>query len=78
MARKSKLADELVPVAIPTRLPDEYEVGAWAKLPQWRCKVCGFDTMLGERPMLEHLVNVHNSEPALELLVGRLKFQKAR
>lgn len=30
-----------------------YEVGTWAGLPQWRCLLCGFDT-LDEQAMLEH------------------------
>ncbi|MFZ5856782.1 MAG: hypothetical protein ACOYZ6_08125 [Chloroflexota bacterium] len=30
-----------------------YEVGTWAGLPQWRCSLCGFDT-LDEQAMLEH------------------------
>lgn len=31
-----------------------YEVGAWAGFPQWRCLLCGFDT-LDEQAMLEHV-----------------------
>lgn len=70
----SVISEQLVSVR---RLPNEYEVGTWAKLPQWRCKFCGFDTLLNEQTMLEHLVNAHNSEPALELLVGPVEISES-
>jgi hypothetical protein len=34
--------------------PVTYEVGAWAGMPQWRCLLCGFDT-LDENAMFEHI-----------------------
>lgn len=46
----------------------EYTIGAWKGLPHFVCAVCGFDAFF-EVVMLNHLVDKHNSEMALERLV---------
>lgn len=47
----------------------EYTIGAWSGQTQFRCASCAFDTLDGVA-MLNHLVNEHNSETALEALIG--------
>ena len=45
-----------------------YTIGAWSGKTQYQCTGCAFDTLDGVA-MLNHLVNVHNSETALEALI---------
>ncbi len=48
---------------------DQYVTGTWAGQPHYECNACEYDT-LDELEMLNHLVNKHNSEQALEILVA--------
>lgn len=36
-----------------------YELGSWAGLAQWRCRLCPWDTLDGESAMLAHLASRH-------------------
>lgn len=53
-----------------SQLPAQYEVGMWSGQPQYCCKLCAFDTMIGPATMLDHLVKAHNSMQALEALIA--------
>ena len=48
----------------------EYTVGQWAGKMQYRCKLCPFDCLNDEVIILNHLINQHNSEAALEKLLS--------
>lgn len=64
--------------AAETKIPDgrkeerdnrEYTVGLWAGVEQFACSLCAFDVLEDRKAMLEHLMNEHGSEQALEELV---------
>lgn len=41
----------------------EWELGEWKGLPQWRCSLCPWDTLVGEEAMLKHIADVHTPKP---------------
>lgn len=41
------------------RLEDLYEVSEWKGMPQWRCKICRWDTLVNREEMVEHITAVH-------------------
>ncbi|KAA3644558.1 MAG: hypothetical protein DWQ07_14155 [Chloroflexi bacterium] len=49
-----------------------FEVGKWGGHPQWRCKLCAFDTLKGEAVMWDHLREQHMPppEPAPTVLIA--------
>lgn len=49
-------------------MAEEYTVGEWGGVVHYQCTACPYDTFDGMQ-MLNHLVDVHNSEPALEKLL---------
>lgn len=65
MRRKKNAKAEKWPVSA---IPTEYEVGQWAGQPHFKCLLCPFDAFISGE-IYNHLVNVHNSEKALELVV---------
>lgn len=56
------------PQPVVSVLPDLYEVGEWAGRPHYRCKLCPFNTLIGQDTVLTHLVDRHSSDAALEIL----------
>lgn len=50
-------------------MAEEFTVGEWGGAVHYECASCPFDTFDGME-MLNHLVNEHNSEAALETLVS--------
>jgi hypothetical protein len=36
-----------------------FDLGTWKGLPQWRCRLCPFDTVAGEGAMRAHIEKVH-------------------
>jgi hypothetical protein len=40
-----------------------YTIGSWKGHKQWRCNLCPFDTLDGERAMLEHIAAKHAPPP---------------
>jgi len=56
----------------PTQPPavPEFEKGLWAGKVQYRCKLCPFDCLEDEGRLLTHLMEIHNSEVALEKILG--------
>ena len=48
---------------------DQYISGMWAGQPHFECKQCEFDA-LDEITMLNHLVDRHNLEEALKVLIA--------
>lgn len=48
----------------PLPVQGEFEVKSWMQKPLYVCRLCKFDTF-EEKTMLEHLINIHNSESAL-------------
>jgi len=48
----------------------EYTIGSWSGIVQYSCNLCAFDFLKDEQKMLTHLMEVHNSEAALEKIVG--------
>lgn len=67
MAKKKVSSDQLS--VISEQKPAEYSVGVWSGQAHYQCDLCAFDA-LEKAAMLEHLVNAHNSEKALEELLG--------
>lgn len=63
--KKQKIVDQW-PVST---IPEQYEVSKWAGQPHFKCLLCPFDALQLEA-IHSHLVNAHNSEKALELVVG--------
>lgn len=52
----------------PIELP--YIEGLWSGLPQWRCRLCPWDTLEGEDVMWEHIAARHGAaEPVAPRLV---------
>lgn len=41
-----------------------YVESAWKGLPQWRCRVCPWDTLKSEEEMRKHIEEVHLPPPA--------------
>jgi hypothetical protein len=52
--------------------PDKpYTMGEWNGKPQWKCKLCPWDTLEGEAAMLEHLATRHKPPaPRVSILVA--------
>ncbi len=48
---------------------DQYYTGTWAGQPHFECNACAYDTF-DEIEMLNHLVDRHNSEQALAVLIA--------
>lgn len=65
MPKKKAITTEEVPS--PQQTPAEYVNRSWGGLAHYECCSCTFDTF-SHTEMLEHLVNNHNSEKALEEL----------
>jgi len=49
----------------------EYTKSKWDGKPQYKCNLCAFDCLENEERMLEHLLNAHNSEAALDKLTAK-------
>ncbi len=48
---------------------DEYRIGTWSGTTHYQCLRCPFDTF-DRMAMLNHLVEAHNSEVALETMIS--------
>jgi len=40
-----------------------YTKGEWKGLPMWHCTVCGWDTLVSEQEMIEHIEACHTPKP---------------
>lgn len=48
-----------------------YAMGEWNGKPQWRCKLCPWDTLEGEAAMLDHMATRHKPPaPRVSILVA--------
>lgn len=63
-------ADSYLTPALSTTLPSPdrgggeeealpYVMGQWHGMPQWKCRMCAFDTLDGEEAILAHIVARH-------------------
>lgn len=43
--------------------PELFTVGEWKGLPQWRCALCPWDTLVSEAEMRAHIAEVHLPPP---------------
>lgn len=49
----------------PNPVPENpyFTVGSWNGLPQWKCKLCPWDTLKGETAVMEHVAEKHSPLP---------------
>lgn len=59
MARKKTQTTTVLPIPeAPFVQKENYKIGLWAGIPQYRCDLCAFDTLEGS-DILRHLNEVH-------------------
>lgn len=67
---REEVGDEISPAEGKSDEAEEperlYTEGTWKGLPQWRCKLCAWDTLKGEEEMIRHIQEVHRSKPKTE------------
>jgi hypothetical protein len=55
----SEASEELTELVEDETGREIWTVGTWGDLPQWRCALCTWDTLDGERAMAAHYLAVH-------------------